>query len=110
MVALLENRGSRSLNQADLAQRQCGDIVRQCPGVSLSQTEGRAGRQGKKMSPKGPDASQFVWMLQMWHYGDRGFMPMKKDCGEKKERQATQAQDAQATQLGHAGPQQDRSG
>ena len=51
-------------------------------------------RQGKKMSPEGPDANQSLWMLQTWHYEGRGFRPMKKDYGEKKERQATQEQDA----------------
>ena len=77
--------------------------------MSLGQAELEPLHQEKKMSPKGPDANQFLWMLQTWHYGDRGFRPMKKDYGEKKERQATRAQDARVIQLSHAGPQQDRS-
>ena len=58
----------------------------------------------------GPDDNRFLWMLQMWRYGDRGYWHMGKDYGEKRWKQAARAQDTHATQLDHAGPQQGRSG
>ncbi len=78
--------------------------------MSLSQIESVLLRQDKKMSPKGADANQSLWMLQMRHYGDGGFRPTQTDYDGKKWRQATWAQDVRAIQPGHDGPQPDKSG
>ncbi len=65
---------------------------------------------GRKMPPKEPDINRFLWMPQMWHYEDKGYWPMQRDYGGKKQKQATQAQDVHVTQPDHAQPQLDRSG
>ncbi len=65
---------------------------------------------GKKMPPKGPDVDRFLWMPQMWHYGDRTCRPMENDYGGKKQKQATQVQGKHVTQPDHAEPRLDQSG
>ncbi len=71
-------------SQSDLAQRQCGDIVRQCPEMYPSRSDPMLLRLQRKMPFMGPDVNQSFWMPQTSHYGGKDYWLMEKDYGGKK--------------------------